>query len=310
MLLLSPLIVVSLATVTIVLFVLGNWIIAIVFLCCTVIINWQSKAFAVNVLRKPVPKSYRGQLKIMIYNVNRAYADSENRGTDKDLLNTILAQEPDVIMLQEFNPDLHKQINDCLTRKYQYGNKYDKGSRFKTVYSKYLIECYHKLNEGDDVLPICSMRLNVDGCLCWIVNCHLMSNNVSVVNRAVRRKGVKNIEWIKKVIKNICKGYEIRQKQSEALLKHIGEIQEPVLVCGDFNDVCGSNTLRKFEQGGLVDAWWNKGLGFGFSFSGQKMKFRLDHILYSTNKLQLERIQVINSIASDHRALVASFDIL
>lgn len=310
MLLLSPLIVVSLATATVVLLILGNWITAIVLLCCTTIVNWHTKVFAINVSGKQTSRNYRGQLKILTYNVNRAYADSENSCNDSDLVNTILAQEPDIILLQEFNPDLHKQVNEVLTKQYQYGSKNDAGSRFKSVYSKYLIENYQQLNEGDDVLPICLMRLNINGCLCWIVNCHLMSNNVSVVNRAVRRKGVNAIRWSKKVIKNICHGYEIRQKQSEVLINYIREIQEPVLVCGDFNDICCSSTLRKFERVGLVDAWWNNGFGFGFSFSGQKMKFRLDHILYSTNNLQLKRIHVISSKVSDHRPLVACFDIL
>lgn len=73
------------------------------------------------------------------------------------------------------------------------------------------------------------------------------------------------------------------------------------------NDLSGSPSLRKICNGSahLRDAWWEKGFGFGFTFSRKGMWFRLDHVLYSTG---INVISLIKSRSesnfSDHKGLI------
>lgn len=83
----------------------------------------------------------------------------------------------------------------------------------------------------------------------------------------------------------------------------------PVIVCGDMNDVSGSKTLRTLQEGELMkDAWWESGCGFGFTYRGHRfMRFRLDHVLYSSH-IESKSIKVVEQQFSDHNPIVTEFE--
>ena len=86
---------------------------------------------------------------------------------------------------------------------------------------------------------------------------------------------------------------------------------------GDFNDLSGARCVRTIQncrshnihpdhRDRLNDAWWRGGRGFGFTFVEQKLRLRLDHILYS-KEFDLQAVRVDTVSYSDHRPLIADF---
>lgn len=305
-LLISPLLVAGLVLATIILLLLGCWIPALIMLLIAALINWRTNVFAFNCCSSQKQGGSQEALRVLTYNLNRAYSTSVNRGNEEDVLKLIMEQDADMVLLQEFNPTLYSEINEGLTREYPYGTLDEEGNRFKSVFSKYPIMDFQQLDANGEILPICVMNVNVNGRKCCVATCHLMSNNFSVVYREIKSQSINLIAGVKKTIDAIHQGCRIRLKQAEVLLELLKGTETPILICGDFNDVCGSDVLNSFKQKGFADAWWKRGFGFGFTYCGMKMTFRLDHILYRGN-IKPVHARVIQSKVSDHRPLVATF---
>lgn len=306
--LISPLLVASLVVATLISLLLGYWIAGVVLLTTAILINWRTEAFALNFRSSQRHGKGNDTFKVLTYNLNRASSTSVNSGTEQDVLDVILTADADIVLLQEFNPTLYGEINSGLKNEYPYGSEGGDGNRFKSVFSRYPITDYLQLTDETEILPICSMLVDVKGKLCRIVTCHLKSNDFSVVYREMKSQGRGLFSGIRKANLSIRNGYRTRQKQVDVLLQHLKGKDGPTFICGDFNDVSQSITLRKFSKEGFKDAWWNNGMGFGFTYWGMKMRFRLDHIIYN-GCIKPVQVRVIQSKVSDHRLLVAAFSI-
>lgn len=325
--LLVPLIVVLIPMVAVILMVMGLWQWALLLLFIAFGLNWLSETFALHIAGKS--ESEPVDVRVLTYNVNRAHEISVNKGSTEELISFIERQKADIVLLQEYNVELYPEVREKLIVHYPFELGTEKGSRFKSVFSKYPIEEYEQLSiDADDnryellrhawycksrdgkreVLPVCSMVVRVGDKRFRMVNCHLMSNNYSVVIRNTRRKGKSLLKAILPVMKRLDYGYAARKMQAEIVCQHLEKCtEESMIVCGDFNDICGSSTLKPFRRMGLKNAWWKGGFGFGFTFHGMKMRLRLDHILYSDSSLGLKRVFIPHSSCSDHYPLVADF---
>ncbi len=304
----SPLLVASFLIAAIIVLLFGNLTVSALLIGAAIIVNYKTESFALNFRSKQ--RNNEGQsFKILTYNLNRAYSTSVNKGTEQKVLDVIKAQNADIVLLQEFNPYLYKTISDGLTLLYPYGSQDAEGSRFKSVFSRYPIDEYEQLTTGTEVHPICSMRVLIGGIKYRIVNCHLMSNNFSIVYRDYLKGNGRMLTGLRKAFELVKQGYKKRQEQAEMLIGYLQKYEEPVLICGDFNEVGGAKTLNLFRKKGLVDTWWKIGHGFGFTYKGLNMRFRLDHILYGKTQLKPIDIRVIDANASDHLPLLASFSI-
>lgn len=323
-----PLFLVLLLMLAIVLCVCQLWIYGGMALIIALLLNAWSETFPIHHPGNRLKES--GSIRILTYNINRAHSISKNKGTTQGLIRFIERQEADVILLQEYNHQLYPEVRERLSSVYPYGLESEgKNDRFKSVFSKYPIEDYEQLwvgvgdsryellqhawycksRDGDrEVLPVCSMVVKVGDKRLRIVNCHLMSNNYSVAIRNVRKKGRSLIHAILPIMARMDYGYAVRKLQAEAICQHLAGCKEAaVVVCGDFNDISGSTTLRTILKTGLKNAWWQKGCGFGFTFHGMKLRLRLDHSLYSPKGLNLAKTYVPHSCTSDHDPLICDF---
>lgn len=325
--LLVPLIVLMLPVIAIILLVMGLWQWTLLLLFITLWLNWVSETFAIHDIRNQIKGL--GELRVLTYNVNRAHEISVNKGTTQGLIRFIERQEADIVLLQEYNAELYPEIRKRLMQAYPYELGTEKGSRFKSVFSKYPIEDYEQLwVRADDpryellqhswycksrdgkreILPICSMVVKIGKNRLRVVNCHLMSNNYSVVIRNTCRKGRSLLRTILLIMKRVDFGYAVRKLQAEVVCQHLNRVcKDPVIVCGDFNDISGASTFSSFRKTGLKDAWWKVGWGFGFTYHGMGMRLRLDHILYSASSLDINRVFIPHSACSDHDPIV--FDV-
>ena len=296
-----------LAVSAVIVLALGHWVISFVLMGIAMAVNWQMEAFPFSFNIKSDRDANKSNIKILTCNLNRAYTTSVNNGTEQEVADFIRKQEADVVLLQEFNPLIYKQIDDILRNSYPYGIDDDEGNRFKSVYSRYVIKEYKQLTTEKEVLPVCSMEVCVNGVNILVFNCHLKSNEFSTVYRAVKNSHKNLLSGVPKSISSIMRGYKTRQYQTRMILNEIVNSEQPVFLCGDLNDVCGSRVLRSFKKAGFKAAWWQLGNGLGFTYWGMNMRFRLDHILYRGKSISPNSIKVLNSNFSDHRPMVATF---
>ncbi|MDO8541851.1 MAG: endonuclease/exonuclease/phosphatase family protein [Opitutaceae bacterium] len=78
----------------------------------------------------------------------------------------------------------------------------------------------------------------------------------------------------------------------------------PVIIVGDFNSTPGSRTYEKLKRF-LTDAWEVAGRGDGFTIPAAKPTKRIDYVFVSAATVQPVKVEVLNSIASDHLPVVA-----
>lgn len=324
LILIVPVIIVFFVVAAVTLLLLKLWIWGIVSLAITFLLNWWVEAFALHPFRRK-RKDY--DFRLLTYNINRAHEISVNKGTTEDLIELILEQDADIVLLQEYNAELYPIVHDRLDQKYPYGSGVDITSRFKSVFSRFPIESCEQLvvdsnkpeyvifqnrlyckkqYNGMEILPVNKLLIRVGNESLQLLNCHLMSNNYSVVIRNLRKKKKSIAHGVCPVLNRMDFGYKARKLQVKVITEQM-ERGTPTIVSGDFNDIGGSSCIRFLHKQGLSDAWWRGGFGFGFTFHGMGLRFRLDHVLFSKKHLRLMNVYNLSSNVSDHNPLVCDF---
>jgi len=101
---------------------------------------------------------------------------------------------------------------------------------------------------------------------------------------------------------------ESLERDAELLLvgKRVCDARQPVVVCGDLNDVAWSRTTRLFQKiSGLVDPRKGRGMFSTFHARFPGVRFPLDHILHST-AFRLVEMRRLPYVGSDHFPVVAT----
>jgi endonuclease/exonuclease/phosphatase (EEP) superfamily protein YafD len=104
---------------------------------------------------------------------------------------------------------------------------------------------------------------------------------------------------------------ESLERDAELLVvgKRVCGAKQPVVVCGDLNDVAWSRTTRLFQKAsGLVDPRKGRGMFSTFHAKFPGLRFPLDHILHST-EFRLVEMRRLPSVGSDHFPVVATLSL-
>jgi endonuclease/exonuclease/phosphatase family metal-dependent hydrolase len=143
-----------------------------------------------------------------------------------------------------------------------------------------------------------------------IYNQHLESNRVSdrASNFANNKKiNTKRIFELKSMLGSIRRFSKIRVKQTESIIKNVKNNENPIVICGDFNDPPLSYTYNMYAKY-LKDAFKNCGCGFGTTYAGDIPGLKIDHVFYN-NKIKMLSSEIKSVNFSDHYPTVSKFNI-
>ena len=107
----------------------------------------------------------------------------------------------------------------------------------------------------------------------------------------------------KSIIGKLKRGFIKRSIQSGRVKDELDKSPYPVVVCGDFNDVPNSYAYCKIGDG-LQNAFVEKGVGFGRTFSGISPTLRIDNI-FTDKKFTIRQFTRIPKNLSDHFPIIA-----
>lgn len=112
----------------------------------------------------------------------------------------------------------------------------------------------------------------------------------------------KTISESKSILSKLKRGFIKRSSQSERVKYEIDKSPYPVIVCGDFNDVPNSYAYCKIGDG-LQDAFVERGIGFGRTFSGISPTLRIDNI-FADKRFTIEQFTRFSKKLSDHFPII------
>lgn len=337
----APVAVVALSVLAILLLLFRCWKWALAAGLVALSLNAWTEQIPVHFFRRNVPAvKPAGTLRIFEYNIcgKVEYAQLH----DSTFLQYIRDVDADILFLPEncvgccFG--LEKMLQELYpysTHNYEDFGKICHGLSDNTLYSRYPLSNFRSFKvdhhamlqkrpfldsmelkvHGEDLLAF-QATADVNGTPIDLLHVHLRTNGYDAAREGVdgRRQKVRNI------YDRLLFGYAFRATEVDTLAQALRDCPNPLIICGDFNDISGSRSLTTLQEcryenthhnrrDRLRDAWWSGGMGFGFTYVDQRLLLRLDHILYS-KEFELQAVEVPEVPFSDHLPLVADLRLL
>lgn len=274
---------------------------SIVFVVILLFLNFHWRIYPVHYGSIGENKS-KDILRVMAWNI--CCADSTGTDDMGGILSAILEQDADVVFLTEYSIAYAPAIDSIMCEHYRFKGGFDNTISGGDIYSRFPIDtCLHiGANEKDCVYRY---EVNHKGDRVDIYCVHLQSNNL-IGDESFYPDSILDRGGIERYLENYKTASEIRREQAKLIVRDLSN--EPCIVMGDMNDVCGSPCMEVFENAGLKGAWWEGGLGHGATIHSP-LPFRIDHVMYGRG-LKLKGIKNVSSKGlSDHDALVADFEL-
>ncbi|MEW5958992.1 MAG: endonuclease/exonuclease/phosphatase family protein [Chloroflexota bacterium] len=224
--------------------------------------------------------SYR----VMSYNI-------WGRNRDVAALAGVIGQEqPDILLLQEVNPEMAGQLRAALAEFYAGHELY---LAYEPGLGQAIISRY----------PLAPVAAEWDKGRAQKVLANTPAGPVAVWNVHTSQP----LPWF------------WQYRQIAALAADIAAVDTPLIVAGDFNTTDQSETYRLINEH-LGNAHWDAGWGFGFSFPAQIRQVkkiplvtplvRIDHIFYSRHFFAYQARTLADSGGSDHLPVVTQLSLL
>lgn len=271
------------------------------------------------VMEAPISKN---QFKVMSYNVRLfdLYNWSGNIKTRSKIFDMLKKESPQVVCFQEYYHSDEKSFsnNDTIAALLNLNYSHiEYGLTIKTKYhwglatfSNYPIINKGKLffKEGSTNFGMyCDVLYHKD--TVRVYNVHLQSNHFKQNDyKFIDNPNVDDQNQFVKgslsIFKRIKKGAEIRSRQVDELSAHIEHSPYPIILCGDFNDPPYSYAYSSIARH-LIDSYSEKGKGFGISYNGVFIPYRIDYILHS-DYFECLKYSMVRKKLSDHYPIVVT----
>jgi len=256
---------------------------------------------------------------ITVLTWNTARMDYTHKPAENEVLRFLLAQDADVVCLQEV--DVYKDakyltlqdVKTALGKKYPYSyidfSIYDKRHQFGTmVWSRYPLINKQTLRYEwhGNISNRCDMVVRGD--TIRLINNHLQSYGYTAKDLE-QLDNHRNYEGLKATYYRLkekwSKAIPLRNAQAKVVRKEIEASPYPVIVAGDFNSIELSYVYWHISDG-LHDAWrslhpWR----YGATCEHRGFGVRIDYILSSKTIVPVE-CEIKQTTGSDHRPVVAT----
>ncbi len=291
---------------------------------------WQAvqNIFPLHFSEKFIQVKNANSIRVMSWNVG--YFDIlEHKSHPKkkiNMLDLINHYQPDIACFQEMvGGDDDKAINylgdfkrDLNFTGYHYSYEnifdFDKAHHFGIIiFSKYPIIKKQTIktppNDYNSIFQYVDIVVNTD--TVRIFNIHLQSlslseNNLKYIDNPITNRDTAIAES-RTILSKLKWGFIKRYTQSNRVKEEIDKSPYPVIVCGDFNDVPNSYAYSKIGDG-LHNAFVEKGIGFGRTYSGISPTLRIDNI-FVDKKFTIDQFIRIPKKLSDHFPIIADIRI-
>ena len=257
------------------------WILAV----STYVLIFPFMGFVVNV---PASSSDPVGFRVMTCNVD------QNRFDPAALAELIDQQRPDVVALQEVKDDTRFIWPDDwhVLRRAEF-----------IVASPWPVEMVRYVHKALDLHQIAAIvyRLQLPDRELRIVDLHLRTPRAGI-EAVLQGDGIEGAPELDAIL-------EIRAVESQDVSNWIKDLDEPVIVVGDFNMPGESRVFRR-DWTWLADAFGERGWGFGYTKVSRNRVLsygsRIDHVLYD-EAWNCVRCWVGPNVESDHFPLFAEF---
>lgn len=269
----------------------------------------------------PAPKkeSAKDEIKIMSYNVrNFEVYDHKNGKENRDkIIAFIKKEQPDIICFQEaFEGQKFidfKQLGNTIGLPYHHfevGTVSAAGGKYGVaVFSKYPISSKESYQFGRGGNVGTKVNVNINGQPTSIFNIHLQSANIensyyNYSSKEMEEMSQKKFIYRAKRIKHQLRvAFKKKTQQVELMHKHIKTTKNPIILCGDFNDIPSSYAYTRVK-GNLQDTFQKGSFGLGYTLPALPF-LRIDHI-FASNDFQILSHNIKRKKISDHYPVIAT----
>ena len=241
-----------------------------------------------------IQREASNSIRVMSYNVhnfNHVDGETEREECARQIINMVREQGPDILCCQEFTRfDMGITRQKCIQLfadsagfQYIYYNRKN-GYGGNVIFSKYPIAKVAE-DSGFGQENTYGVMVSVDAGErghFHLANLHLLSykitdNEIEVLtNTTDHQNGIDTVG--KTVLHKLSYAFQQRSEELQAVLEGMPPIEDPVIVCGDFNEPPLSYNYRQMQKAGYVDTFTKVGHGIKPTYAGKLPLLRIDYI--------------------------------
>jgi len=238
----------------------------------------------------------------------------------KGIMNLIQEESPEILCLPEFATDadtskwvfIPKIMNENGYHSYYFKEDNDFGPQIRIgtlLLSKFPVLDYkiHQLSKYIFMSPLdvelpTERRLSV-----FVVHLRsfMLSDNDKALIEEVKANNKKDIPT--SFLSKLNLAYIARADEAEKVASILEKIKNPLIVCGDFNDLPFSYTYTTIRND-MGDAFSTRGLGLGRTYNQIFPTLRIDHVFYDESLLTPVAFKTIKNKFSDHNPVIVNFE--
>lgn len=282
-----------------------KWVVALLTILVLILINNQFECFPIRFYKTNLSDK-EITFKVACFNIEGSTGSRKEKA--QNVRNFLQESLPDIVFITEYDERKPNRLDSLLSEIYAFST-YSGQFLFNYFYGNRPFHNFRRLKDAEGIgvgVYACYIIFNKD--TIDLYGCHLASNNYNTENKRFSYENIDNENDLEIYLKNMSTASERRKEEAVALVKELRKSHHQAIILGDLNDVCGSPAIRELENYGLIDGWWEDGVGYGATIH-KPIPYRIDHIMH-TKGLKFEYIKVLDSKGiSDHDALYAAFSI-
>lgn len=240
---------------------------------------------------------------VVSYNVKQfnQYKWSEQLDIPERISQYLKEESPDVVGLQEY-------YTGALDIAQNFPHKFIHLKEDSSEFGLAILSKYRIINTGSMDFPT---KSNNNGIFADIVR---DQDTIRFITVHLQSFGIKpeldkmEKEHSKRVFKGMGQTFVRQQDQLEIVLEVIRESPHRVVLAGDFNNTPYSFIYRKIRSHGMVDAFKEKGNGFGRTFDFDYFPLRIDYIM-AEESIRAIDFEVSELPYSDHFPVKATLEL-